>query len=40
LSWDSFTASRVGKTKLYQNLHVHGHWTWQHKISIPFSDAK
>jgi len=25
LSWDSFTAFRVGKTNLYQNLHVHGH---------------
>ena len=36
LSWDSFTASRAGKTNLYQNLHVHVHWTWQHKISIPF----
>ena len=40
LSWDSFTASRVGKTNLYQNLHVHGHWTWQHKISIPFTWRK
>ena len=36
LSWDSFIASRVGKTNLYQNLHVHGHWTWQLKISSPF----
>ena len=37
LSWDSFTASQVGKTNLYQNLYVHGLWTWQHKISIPFT---
>ena len=37
LSWDSFTVSRVGKTNLYQNLHIHGLWTWQHKISIPFT---
>ena len=37
LSWDSFTASRAGKTNLDQNLHVHGYWTWQHKIRIPFT---
>jgi len=37
LSWDSFTASRVGKTNLYHNLHVHRLWTWQHKVSIPFT---
>ena len=40
LSWDSFTTSRVGKTNLYQNLHVHGLWTRQHKISIPFTWSK
>ena len=40
LSWDSFTASRVGKTNLYQNLHVHRLWTWQHKISILFTWRK
>jgi len=40
LSWDSFIASRVGKTNLYQNLHVHVHWRWQHKISIPFTWRK
>ena len=40
LSWDSFTASRVGKTNLYQNLHVHGHWVWQHKINIPLTWRK
>ena len=33
-------SSRVGKTNLYQNLHVHGLWTWQHKISIPFTWRK
>ena len=38
LLWDSFTASTVGKANLYQNLHVHGHWTWQHKI--PFTWRK
>jgi len=37
LSWDSFTASRAGETNLYQILHIHVHWTWQHKISIPFT---
>jgi len=37
LSWDSFTASRAGETNPYQTLHVHVHWTWQHKISIPFT---
>ena len=36
LSWDSFTASRTGKTNLYTNLHIHMHSTWQHKISVPF----
>ena len=40
LLWDSFIASRVGKTNLYQTLHVHVHWTWQHKISIPFTWRK
>jgi len=34
---DSFTASRAGKTNLYTNLHVHVHWTWPNKISIPFT---
>jgi len=37
LSWDSFTASRARETNLYQTLHVHVNWTWQHKISIPFT---
>ena len=37
LSWDSFTVSRAVKTNLYQNLHIHVHRTWQHKISIPFT---
>jgi len=27
LLWNSFTASRAGKTNLYTNLHVHMHWT-------------
>jgi len=27
-------------TNLYQNLYVQGHWTWQHKISIPFTWRK
>ena len=40
LSWDSFIASRAGETNLYQTLHVHVHWTWQHKISIPFTWRK
>ena len=40
LSWDSFTASRAGKTNLYQTLHVHVHWMWQHEISIPFMGHK
>jgi len=40
LSWDSFTASRADEMNLCQSLHVHIHWTWQHKISIPFTWRK
>ena len=40
LSWDSFTASRAGKTNLYQTLHVHVHEHNNIKLAFRWCDTK